>query len=183
MVVSVLFIFILSSFASAVRFDVDQARQEEWDRFEAYKSDYVKFHDLESFSGAINEFNLARNFGFYGPGQYYISPDVWRAKYNPPLQGDTYFTSTRGYGSSLYNQPSAVKYFDGDYTRSNINGKYFDHPDAYGAYGYQTLGYQTLGNQRYGFNDYPYGSYAGNPAFYARIADNLGNGFYTVGFY
>ena len=202
---SALFILIFSiiaSFASAIRFDIEQARQEEWDRFEAYKADYIKFNDLEAFSDHVNEFNLARNFGFYGPDYYYIPPDVWQAKYNPPLQGDVYYTQTRGYTSSLYS-PSAVQYYGDEingrysgYIPSTLNGKYFDHPQMYGAYGAQS--YLTIGRPGYGAYGYDYGYgykygfgygynlrdlYSDEPAAYSRIADPLTGGFYVIGYY
>ncbi len=190
---SVIFILILSNLASAVIFDVAAARQEEWERYEAYREDYVKFHDLEAFSGYISEYNLQRNFGFYGPDYYYIPPDVWRAKYNPPLQGDVYYTYNRGYTTSLY-QPSAVRFYGDEingryagYIPSTSNGKYFDHPHMYGAPGYLTMDYPYYGGYGgYDYNGYGYNFneiYSEEPAYYARIAEPLSNGFYVVGFY
>ena len=215
---SVVFILILSNLASAVIFDVAAAREEEWERYEVYKDDYIKFKDLEAFSEHVDEYNLQRNFGFYGPDYYYIPPNVLAAKYNPPLQGDVYSTYNRGYTSSLY-QPSAVRYYGDEingrysgYIPSTLNGKYFDHPDAYyetynygypsyGAYGYQTPSYPSYGGYYGGYGiDYPsYGGYQGyggygygydfneiyseEPAYYARIAEPLSGGFYVVGFY
>ena len=197
-VLSVLFVLILSNLASAVIFDIAAAREEEWERYEAYKEDYIKFHDLEAFAGHIDEYNLQRNFGFRGPDYYYIPQEVLAAKYNPPLQGDTYYTPTRGYASSLTHQPSAIKYH-GDivngrysgYIPSTMNNRYFDHPHIYGAQGYLTVGYPYQGFQ--GYQDYyDYHGYHGynikeitseEPAFYARIAEPLNDGFYVVGFY
>ena len=202
MFLCVFFVLILSNLASAVIFDIEKARQEEWERYEAYREDYIKFHDLEAFAGHIDEYNLQRNFGFYGPDYYYIPPEVLAAKYNPPLQGDTYYTLNRGYASSLTHQPSAIKYY-GDvvngryagYIPSTMNGRYFDHPDIYGAQGYLTVGYPYdytyKGFQGYqGYQGYyGYNSYnireitSEEPAFYARIAEPLNDGFYVVGFY
>ena len=185
--------------ASAVRFDIDKARQEEWDRYEAYRADYIQYHDLEEYSDYVSDFNLAQNFGFYGPDHYYISPQVWNAKYNPPLQGESYCTSARGCGNSLQH-PSAVQYYgeqmNGRYVGavpSTWNDRMFDHPDMYG-YGYQAGAYPAYGYQGGQYGGYA-GGYAGgygyqfeglyseNPAFYARISESMGNGFYVVGFY
>jgi|GEM_PF-1528896 len=164
---ALLFVLLLSSTASAVIFDIEEARQEEWDRYESYRNDYLKYNDLEAYDKYINNYNLERNFGFNGPDYYYIPPDVLQAKYNPPLQGDSYYTANRGYGSSLTHQPSAYEYKEG-YRVSNVNGVYFDHPQIYGPtypdpagsgpYGHLTLGSNTAyygGNPLYG----GYGTY------------------------
>ncbi|MBW3001388.1 hypothetical protein KY341_05935 [Candidatus Woesearchaeota archaeon] len=161
----VIFVLIFANLASAVIFDIEKAREEEWERFEAYKEDYIKYHDLEAFSEYVSERNLVMNFGFYGPDYYYIPPDVLRAKYNPPLQGEFYQTPTRGYGSSL-DQPSAVKYHgdivNGKYTGyipSSLNGVYFDHPHINGAPRQLTLSYPDPYNSYYGGYGGYYGSY------------------------
>lgn len=173
--VFVLILIVISTTATAIRFDVEQAMQEEWDRYDLYKNDYIKFNDLKPFEDHVSEYNVQRSFGFYSPGHYYISPEVWAAKYYPPLQGEAYMTPTR-YGTSLTHQPSAIQFYGEEvngrttgYIPSTLtNGRYFDHPQAYGTYGHVTAGY--------------YG-YQGEPAYYARIAQNQGNGFYIVGFY
>jgi hypothetical protein len=166
MLCTILFL-ILSSLASAVIFDVAAAREKEWERYEAYKADYLKANDLEAYADYIYEPNLIRNFGFRGPDYYYIPPNVLQAKYNPPLQGDVYSTFNRGYTSSLY-QPSAVKYF-GDqvngryagYIPSNLGGTYFDHPYANQASGYLTINDPNYGSYGYsGYGNYGYGDYA-----------------------
>lgn len=176
---SILLILVLSSMASAIRFDVEQARQEEWDRYEAYREDYVKFNGLEGFTGYLSERNLQRNFGFYGPEHYYIPPDVWNAKYNPPLQGSVYSTANRGYTSSIY-QPSAVKYYGDEingryagYIPSNLNGRYFDHPHAYGDPN-AVYGYQTVNNPGYDYGGYPSG-YSGSGGY-----GGYGGGVYDI---
>ncbi|MBW2991520.1 hypothetical protein KY348_07520 [Candidatus Woesearchaeota archaeon] len=209
---SLTLILLFSNLASAVIFDIPAAREREWERFEAYKLDYIKFNDLEAFSGYVSERNLARNFGFYGPDYYYIPPDVLAAKYNPPLQGEFYYTDNRGYTSTL-GSPSAVKYHgdvvNGRYSGYIPNDRNYDHPDAYyGAYGSRYPSYGGYGNYGYQTNSYPsYGSYGGfggygygyqgygyqnynyhfkdfeEPAYYARVAEPLSGGFYIVGFY
>jgi len=189
-------ILLFSSLVSAVIFNIEEARKAEWDRFETYKNDYIKFHDLEAFTGQINEYNLIRKFGFRGPDYYYIPPRVLRAKYNPPLQGEPYYTPTRGYDSSLYS-PSAIKYYgekiNNKYTGfipSTLNNKYFDHPDIYRAYDYHTPRYPYYGAHRFyggysyqGYDYYLKNIYSEEPAYYARIAEPLNGGFYIMGFY
>jgi hypothetical protein len=193
-----LMLILASVLASAVRFDVAQARQEELDRYLQYKADYIKQNHLEAYKDQVTDVNLARNFGFYSPSHYYISPAVLAAKYNPPLQGEAYYTDARGYTSSL-SSPSAVKYYgekvNGRYTGpipSELNGVYFDHPQANanvnGAVGVVTVNY---GAPSYYGNNYGYGAYGSYPGtgqpedarFYARVADTAGDGFYVVGFY
>jgi len=157
----------LSQLASAVIFNVSAARQEEWERYKEYREDYIKINDLEGYEQYIYEPNLARSFGFRPASYYYISPQVLQAKYNPPLQGEAYYTDTRGYTSSLY-QPSAIKYYadnsNGRYTGyvdSNLGGTYFDHPQAYQSYGVLTANYPSYST---------YGSY------YGRYSSNGGYG-------
>ena len=173
-IASLIILLIITQTVTAVRFDVEQAMQEEWDRYERYKQDYIEHYDLETYEEYIAEYNLMNNFGFYGPEYYYIPQEVWDAKYNPPLQGEAYVTSTR-IGTSLTNQPSAVKFYayeDDDgvkygYVGSTLsNSIYFDHPDAYNTYSYYSSYYQSS-----------------TPVYYARIAEPLGNGYYVVGFY
>lgn len=183
-ILSLILILLFSSLASAVIFDIAAAREEEWERFEAYKEDYIQYNDLEAFSQYVNEANLARNFGFYGPDYYYIPPDVLAAKYNPPLQGEVYSTGIRGQTSSL-NSPSAVKYHgtvvNGRYTGfipSQQNGVYFDHPDINGAYGYQTINYGGYGYGNYGYGGYGGYGYSG----YGYGYNNYGYGNYYSGY-
>ncbi|MBN2052706.1 hypothetical protein JW756_04335 [Candidatus Woesearchaeota archaeon] len=192
---SFVLVLILSNLASAVIFDVKASRQEEWEMYKAYRQDYIETNNLEAYSKYIYEPNLMHNFGFYSPSYYYIPPQVLAAKYNPPLQGDVYYTENRGYTSSL-SQPSAVKYYadktNGRYTGyvpSTLNGVYFDHPDSNNAYGYLTVnsrytnyGYNYGYNHRYnyGYDNYDYG--LDNARFYARVAEPLGNGFYLIGY-
>ncbi|HHE36759.1 MAG TPA: hypothetical protein ENL16_03005 [Candidatus Woesearchaeota archaeon] len=180
-----LLLFVSSNLASAVIFNIEEARKAEWARFETYKQDYIKFYDLEAFSNYVSDSNLARNFGFYGPDYYYIPPSVLRAKYNPPLQGEIYYTPTRGYDSSLY-RPSAIKYYgeknNGRYTGfipSTLNGKYFDHPDIYGD---SYLRPHTFHNV-YTHHNIIQWFYSQQPAYYARIAEPISGGFYIIGFY
>jgi hypothetical protein len=200
-------LLILTNLASAyIIRDVAAERQAEWDRYEEYKSDYIKFNDLEAFSGYVDERNLQKEFGFKPNSYYYVPPNVLNAYYNPPLQGDAYYTNNRGYSSSLY-QPSAVKYYGTNtngrisgYVPSTKGGIYFDHPQMEGgAYGFLTVQPQYRGYGNYGYysgydyqDDYSYGGYGQEifinpdgkePAFYARIAEPLSGGFYVVGFY
>lgn len=181
------FVVLVSTLASAVRFDVQAARQEEWDRYQQYKKDYVEANDLEGYEKYLSERNLQMEFGFYGPMHYYISPDVLAAKYNPPLQGEVYQTGTRGVQSSLQ-QPSAVKYYAdcqngkcSGAVPSTLNGIYFDHPQANAVIGYETVGYGGYA----GYNGYGNYAYAGaeSPRYYARVASQVNNDFYVVGFY
>jgi hypothetical protein len=198
-------VLILANFASAVIFNVTAARQKEWERYEQYKADYIKFNNLEGYKNYVYEPNLINNFGFRPASYYYISPQVLQAKYNPPLQGEVYYTDTRGRDTSL-NHPSAIQYYgdivNGRYTGyipSDVNGKYFDHPDMHNTYGNvytSTYGsaYDNAYNNVYGStyinqygsaaNGYPctYGTTNTN-AYYARISENLADGFYVVGFY
>ncbi|MFH0870583.1 MAG: hypothetical protein V1866_06025 [archaeon] len=187
----VAFVLLVSTFASAVRFDVQAARQEEWDSYQQYKKDYVEVNDLEGYEKYLSERNLQREFGFYGPMHYYISPQVLAAKYNPPLQGEVYQTDTRGVQSSLQ-QPSAVKFYgeklNGKYVGavpSTLNGVYFDHPQANAVIGYETIGsYGGYGayNGYAGYDGYAYPG-AESPRYYARVASQVNNDFYIVGFY
>ncbi len=186
---SICLILMLSNLASAVIFDVQKARQKEWESYKQYKQDYADFNNLEGFEKYLDERNLMNNFGFYGPGYYYIPPKVLAAKYNPPLQGDAYCTDTRGCTTSL-NQPSAVKFYGEKmngkyygYIPSTTGGKYFDHPQINGAYGYITVnsnyGYGSYNN--YYNNDHTLND--GQARYYARVSSSLNNGFYVVGFY
>src|SRR4030042_430186 len=144
-VLSLIFVLAISQLASAVIFDVAAAREEEWERYEAYKADYIKTNDLEAFSDYIYEPNLVKNFGFYGPDYYYIPPSVLQAKYNLPLHGAVYSTANRGETSSIY--PSYGSY--GSYGYS-----------GYGNYGYGGYGnYGGYGYSDYGFGDYDYSGY------------------------
>jgi hypothetical protein len=157
---SAIFILIVSNLASAyIIRDVQAARQAELDSFEQYKTDFIKFNDLEAFSPFISERNLASEFGFHPASYYYVPPNVLAAKYNPPLQGVAYSTSTRGYTSSL-NQPSAVKYYgeqiNGRYTGyipSKVGSTYFDHPQMNGGQDYLLNSYQAS-TYPYSSNDY-----------------------------
>ena len=208
---SVILLLLFSSLSSAyiVR-NITQERQEEWDRYEEYRADYIESNDLEAFSKYVNERNLMRNFGFKPASYYYLSSQVLAAKYNPPLQGDVYETPTRGVDTSL-NHPSAIKYYgekiNGKYTGyipADVDGIYFDHPDMNGADTYLTVN-PIYGND-YGYNSYhsyssyspygynQYGQYNNNydnnlpgdfesARFYARVAEPLSDDFYVVGFY
>jgi hypothetical protein len=159
--VSVIFVLVLSNLASAVIFDVAAAREEEWERYKEYREDYIQNNDLEAFSKYISERNLQSEFGFRPASYYYVSPSVIAAKYNPPLQGVVYSTENRGYTTSL-NQPSAVQYYgekvNGRYTgyiSSKLGSTYFDHPQINGGQDY------LIGNRNYysNYNSYNYGSY------------------------
>lgn len=174
---------ILSTFSSAyvIRNAITE-RNEEWQRWIAYKDDYAHFYGLDDYKEHLYEPNLARNFGFYPESRYQIPYDVYQAKYNPPLQGEVYSTNTRYVVSSL-NQPNAVKYYADDvngrysgYVRPDLNGVYFDHPQARQTYGYISSGGYGYGGQGYGYQ------FSGNQ-YYARVADSVGDGYYTVGYY
>ena len=183
---SAILFLILTNLANAYLIrNVTQERQEEWERYEAYMADYIKFNDLEGYEDYISERNLMRNFGFYPPSHYYVPPQILAAKYNPPLQGDAYCTDTRGCTSSLY-QPSAVKYYgekiNGRYTGyipSTYGSLYFDHPDANGAHGYVTVqpGYRGF---NYGSNYYSnsYNSNNYNSNYYPNYNDNYYDHYY-----
>jgi len=191
-VLIVAFVLLVSTFASAVRFDVQAARNEEWDRYQQYKKDYAEFNGLEGYEQYLSERNLQMEFGFYGPMHYYISPAVLAAKYNPPLQGEVYQTDTRGISSSLQ-QPSAVKFYadtqNNKYTGavpSTLNGVYFDHPHANGVVlGYETVSYNGVYSDYKGYAGYNGYVYSGSesPRYYARIASQINNDFYIIGFY
>lgn len=163
-IVSVLFVIILSNLASAyIIRNITQEKQAEWDRYEQYKTDYVKFNDLGGYESYLSERNLQREFGFKPASYYYVPPSVLNSYYNPPLQGDAYYTENRGYTSSLY-QPSAVKYYGVNtngkttgYIPSTLGGKYFDHPQINGGnYGFLTVQPQYNSQAYYGSN---YNSY------------------------
>jgi len=164
--VSVIFVLILSNLASAVIFDVAAAREEEWERYKEYREDYIQNNDLEAFSKYISERNLQKEFGFRPASYYYIPPSVLAAKYNPPLQGVAYSTENRGYTTSL-NQPSAVQYYgekvNGRYTgyiSSKLGSTYFDHPQINGGQNYLTGNYQNYYSNYNSYNyGYNYGSY------------------------
>jgi len=171
--------------------NVTQERQAELDSYQQYKTDYAEFYGLKGYEQYLNDYNMARNFGFYGPAHYYVPSNVLAAKYNPPLQGDAYYTENRGYTSSLY-QPSAVKYYaektNGRYTGyvpSTLNGVYFDHPDSNNAYGYLTVNsrysYNGYDSNNYRYDNYNYG-FNSQARYYARVAEPLGNGFYLIGY-
>ncbi|MBN2459794.1 hypothetical protein JXB28_05910 [Candidatus Woesearchaeota archaeon] len=194
----------LSQLASAIIFNVTAARQEEWDRYLEYREDYIKINDLEGYEQYIYEPNLVKSFGFRPASYYYVSPQVLQAKYNPPLQGEAYYTDTRGYTSSLY-QPSAVKYYadyeGGRYTGyvdNNLGGTYFDHPQAYQSYGVLTYNYPSYNyynnnhynnyyssygsnygynNYGYGYNDYGYTSYSSFGSYGYPSYSNYGYGY------
>jgi hypothetical protein len=170
---SIIFLFaisilIVSNLASAyIIRDVQAEREAEWERYEQYKEDYIKFNDLAAFSDYIDERSLQNSFGFKPASYYYVPPSVLQAAYNPPLQGASYYTDSRGYTSSL-SQPSAVQYFgevvNGRYTGyipSKLNGKYFDHPQMYGGQNYliNNYNYPSYSNYNsYGYsNNYDYG--------------------------
>lgn len=153
--------------------DVAKDRQEELERYEQYKADYIKFNDLEAFSQYVDERNLVNSFGFRPASYYYVPPSVLAAKYNPPLQGDAYYTSARGYSSSLY-QPSAVQYYGEQmngryvgYIPSTRNGVYFDHPQMSGAQGYLTANYPA-------YDSYDYGYGSGYDSGYGSMNNNFG---------
>jgi hypothetical protein len=211
LILSLCIVLMLSSLASAyiVR-NITQEGQEEWQRYEEYRADYIESNNLEAFSKYVDERNLMRNFGFKPASYYYLPPAVLAAKYNPPLQGDVYETPTRGVDTSL-NHPSAIKYYgekiNGKYTGyipADVDGVYFDHPDMNGATGYLTVN-PSYGNG-YGYNSYasysPYGydrynnygqyntHYDNNlpgdfesARYYARVAEPLSDNYYVVGFY
>lgn len=176
---------LFSQLASAVIFDVEKARKEELERYKDYRENYIQNNDLEAYAKYVSESNLRRNFGFRGPGYYYIPPEVLEAKYNPPLQGDVYFTPNRGHTTSL-EQPSAVKYYGAvingrptGYVKGDLNGKYFDHPHIDAVYGHITVG----GGARYGAHNYNNrNDNFENSKFYARVASPINNDFYVVGF-
>jgi len=180
-IVSVLFVIILSNLASAyIIRDVQAAREAEWERYEQYKTDYVQFNDLGGYEQYLSERNLQREFGFKPASYYYVPPSVLNAYYNPPLQGDAYYTENRGYTSSLY-QPSAVKYYGVNtngrttgYISSTLGGKYFDHPQINGAQGYLTVNYPSYsGYSSYGYN-YDYGYNYGYNSGYGYDYNNYG---------
>jgi len=178
---SIILFLVLSNLASAYLIrNITKERQDEWERYEQYMADYIKFNDLEGYEDYISERNLMRNFGFYPPSYYYVSPQVLAAKYNPPLQGDAYCTDTRGCTSSL-DQPSAVKYYgekiNGRYTGyipSTYGNLYFDHPDINGANGYLTVqpSYRGFNYGNYNSNYQNYYSYSSNNY------NNYDNGYY-----
>lgn len=172
---------IVSNLTSAyVIRNITQERQEEWDRYEEYRADYLKTNDLEAYEKYIYEPSLIKSFGFKPTSYYYLPPSIRQAAYNPPLQGVSYYTDNRGYTSSLY-QPSAVKYYgeevNGRITGSipsNLNGKYFDHPQAYGSQTYLVNGYNTnyqpssnynTAGYSYGYDDYYESNYYNNPSY------------------
>lgn len=155
--ICVTFALLIPNLASAVIFNISAARQEEWERYEDFREDYVKANDLEAFSRYISERNLQREFGFRPASYYYIPPSVLAAKYNPPLQGVVYSTENRGYTTSL-NQPSAVQYYgekiNGRYTgyiSSKLGSTYFDHPQINGGSNYLINSYRA--------STYPYSNY------------------------
>ncbi len=176
-------IMLANQLVSAVIFDVETARQEEWERYETYKEDYIQFHDLEQYKEYISEYDMQRRFGFYSSSYYYIPPHVLEAKYNPPLQGEVYATPTRGMETSL-SRPSAVRFYaeetNGRYTGfipGDLNGKRFDHPDAYGTnMGYMTTNYAPINSYNYNYG------YEPNSNYYARISTQYSPGYYVVGY-
>jgi hypothetical protein len=168
---SVIFVLIFSNLVSAyIIRNITQEKQAEWDRYEQYKTDYVKFNNLEGYEQYLSERNLQKEFGFKPASYYYVPPSVLNAYYNPPLQGDAYYTENRGYTSSLY-QPSAVKYYGVNtngrttgYIPSTLGGKYFDHPQINGGnYGYLTVQpqYNSQGYYGSGYNNDYLGNYYG----------------------
>jgi hypothetical protein len=184
-IVSMLFILILSNLASAyIIRNITQEKQAEWDRYEQYKTDYVKFNDLGGYESYLSERNLQKEFGFKPASYYYVPPSVLNAYYNPPLQGDAYYTENRGYTSSLY-QPSAVKYYGVNtngrttgYIPSTLGGKYFDHPQMNGgSYGYLTVQPQYNSQGYYG-NGYYGGAYSGNSYGNSNSYVNYGNSYF-----
>lgn len=180
-----LFLVLTSVFTSAVNFNITGAKKAEWDSYQQYKDDYVEFYGLEGYEQYLSERNLQAEFGFYGPSHYYISPQVLAAKYNPPLQGEAYCTDTRGCTASVY-QPSAVKYYgekmNGHYVGaipSQFGGLYFDHPYANGVV---TLNYGGASGYNSGYG-YGSNSLPDNARAYARVASQVSEDYYVVGFY
>jgi hypothetical protein len=194
-IIATLFLAILlvSTISSAyVIRDEKKEREEEWQKYQEYKADYIKMNDLKGYEDYIYEPNLARNFGFYPNSRYVLPRDVWNAKYNPPLQGEVYSTEYRRYGSSL-NQPSAVKHYADEengrlsgFVMGDLNGVYFDHPDAKTVYGH--ISHSNYISPYPGAVDYGYGyGYAGedlgNGRFYARVADQVSDDYYIIAYY
>lgn len=194
-------LLLVSSASAVVIRNVTAELKDQQDRYEKYKSDYIKNNNLEGYEKYIYEPNLARNFGFYPRSRYIIPADVYQAKFNPPLQGDDYSTANRPRGTSLA-QPSAVKYY-AENTNGRLsghilpdkNGVYFDHPDARVNYGYigPRSGYSnTYQTSSYGYGydyRYEYSNYDSdirsdfeNSRYYARIAQPLSDNYYVVGF-
>jgi hypothetical protein len=177
-IILTLAMLLVGSASAFVIRDVEAEMKAEWERYEDYREEYVEFYDLEGYEDHIYEPNLRNKFGFYHPSRYAMPEKVWQAKYNPPLQGEIYPSNNGAYYSSL-NRPSAVKYYaertNGRYTGfipSTLNGKTFDHPQAFGGYGYQ---YNGCGNCNTGC--------ASNcDQYYARIASPINNDYYVVGF-
>ncbi len=182
MIAAILAIVLVSSFSSAfVIRNVTAERKAELARYEQYKADYIQVNDLKGYEQFIYEPNLIRNFGFYPASRYAMPASVYKAKYYPPLQGEIYSTSTRQYASSL-EQPNAVKYYGENvngrvtgFVQPDLNGVYFDHPDA---------------NKVYGVITYPGAvgcvgcTVAGTGTrFYARVADQVSDDYYAVGYY
>jgi hypothetical protein len=173
--ISVIFVLILSNLANAVIFDIAAARQEEWNSYQKYKADYIQSNDLDAFSKYVSDCNLQNEFGFKPTSYYYISPSVLAAKYNPPLQGVVYSTENRGYTSSL-NQPSAVQYYgeqiNGRYTgyiSSKLGSTYFDHP-------------QINGGQNYLINSYRASTYSLNSNYYSTDYSSVYNDYNSYGY-
>jgi hypothetical protein len=197
----IMIFLIASSLSNAyVLRNVTAERQAEWERYEQYKTDYVKFYGLEGFEQYLDESNLQKSFGFKPASYYYVPQSILQLAYNPPLQGDAYYTENRGYTSSLY-QPSAVKYYGTEingketgYIPSTHDGVYFDHPQINGGTGYLTVNYPSYSNygynsyNYYGYNNYNYYGYNSyssitQPNYYARVAQPLTGNYYVVGFY
>jgi hypothetical protein len=191
---------LVSTLSSAFVFrNVTKERQEELERYEAYKEGYIEAHDLEGYEDYIAEYNLKRNFGFYHPSRYTPDRGTYNAKYNAPLQGEIYSGKSRILHNSL-DQPSAVKFYSEiengrrvGFVKGDLNGVYFDHPDAKVTYGY-------IGTSGSRYNSYPgavrYESYAGyggeyydsypesieDARYYARVASQVSDDWYVVGY-
>jgi hypothetical protein len=196
LIVALMAISLVSSLSSAFVFrNVSQERADELARYNQYKQDYVQLNDLKGYEQYIYEPNLKRSFGFYPASRYAAPAAVYNAKYNPPLQGEIYSTENRQYASSL-DQPNAVKYYgekvNGRYTgyvQPDLNGVYFDHPDAKKTYGTISYSYNLNSYNSYpGAVGYGYDGVSGEPdnwaeaRYYARVADQVTDDYYVVGY-
>ncbi|MBN1792092.1 hypothetical protein JW826_00175 [Candidatus Woesearchaeota archaeon] len=190
-IIAIVALLVVSNLTSAFVFrNVTAEREAEWQSYLQYKDDYIKMNDLKGYEAYVSEYNMRSRFGFYPNSRYTPSRDVWLAKYYPPLQGEVYSSANRPYANSL-DQPSAVKYYADNnngrlsgFVLPDTDGIYFDHPDAKVVYGYLSTG-------GYGYGAYGYtGCGAGNcnngldnARFYARVASQVSDDYYVVGYY
>ena len=175
---------LFSTSASAFVFrNVTAEMQKDWDGYVSYKQGYIEMNGLKGYEQFINEPTLMGNYGFHPASYYYPDAYTYNMRYNPPLQGDVYSTDTRPYANSL-NQPSAVKFYAENtngrlsgYVMPDFNGVYFDHPQAQATYGYISSYPGAVG---YGYGGgYTYDS---NARFYARVASQVSDDYYVVGY-